>query len=195
MKLIANADLDVLVLDVLTTDKDMKEFYFPKRQIHYWYPFNLNFAYRYSNSKEFLYLVKEKGYEGPNYYSVDILKRTKQLGYKNGVMYSPEVYKRNKHIMDRAHSIGIPTIDGSFTLSEVEEGFRLLSMAMAMVKRSGEERYVAEIGEDDYPQPLMSEEWDEIIYNYLTEKEEAFLIEFGEIYCMLTVMRKLVEGR
>lgn len=194
MKLLTTLQDDI-ILEVETTGEETREFDFPSRHIHYWYPFNLNFFYKYTNSKNFLYLVKDKNYEGPNYYGVDILKRTKPLDKKHGVMFHPAVYDRNMRIIFRARQLGIATIDSSFTTEDVQEGFNLLSMAIAMVKRSGEERYVAEIGEDDYPQPLMSEEWDEIIYSYLTEKEEEFLIEFGEIYCMLNLMRKLAEGR
>ncbi|MGE4714580.1 hypothetical protein, partial [Bifidobacterium breve] len=31
--------------------------------LHYWYPFNINFSYKFSDSKGGLVLVKERGYK------------------------------------------------------------------------------------------------------------------------------------
>jgi hypothetical protein len=193
MKLMASPQMDIIILDVLTTDKEVKEFYFPKHHIHYWYPFNLNFMYKYSNSKEFLYLVKEKNYDGPNYYNVDILKRTKRLVEKSGVMFNPEVYKRNFHIIEIASRLGIPTIDGSYTFDDVLDGFEILADCIEAVKKQAQQR-LSKDG-DDFIQFLPTEDFDEEVYSKMTEEESEALIEMGEIYVMLTVMRKLTEGR
>lgn len=192
MKLITA--FNCVVLEVETTqENDLADFSFPNRDLHYWYPFNINFFYKYTNSKDYLYLVKEKGYEGPNHYGVDILKRTKPLGEKNGVMFNPAVYKRNKHIMKTAHSIGVPTIDSSYTMEEVQAGFMKLSDIMEFVKLQAEKRYMAENGEILYSQSVMDEDRDEEIFEYMLPIEREMLIEFGEIYVMLNLMRKLIE--
>jgi hypothetical protein len=64
-----------------------------------------------------------------------------------------------------------------------------------MLKRDAELRFVRETGEEVVTQPVMSEEWDEMIYSYMTPKESEYLIKFGEIYAMLNLMRKLTEER
>lgn len=195
MKLINVPRSNEIILEVETTGENIKSFGFPKHDIHYWYPFNINFFYKYTDAKNYLYLVKDKSYEGPNFYNVDILKRTKPLGTKNGVMFRPEVYKRNKYIISRARQLGIPTINSSYTQEELQKGFQTLSDAISMVKWRAEERCIRDLGKDFYTPPILSEEWDNVIYNnYMTEKESAYLIELGEIYTMLNVMRKLIEN-
>jgi hypothetical protein len=184
---------DVL-LEVETTQEDeLKEFHLPKHDLHYWYPFNINFFYKYTNSKDYLYLVKEKGFEGPNYYGVDILKRTKPLGEKNGVMFNPEVYKRNKKIMKLAQSLKIPTIDSSYTMEDVQAGFRQLDDCMHLLKLQAEERYKAASGEFIYVQSVMDEDRDQEVFEHMLPIEQEMLIELGEIYVMLNLMRKLAE--
>jgi hypothetical protein len=188
-------DVDKVKLEVLTTNKKVKTMYLPKMNIHFWYPFNVNFYYKFTDSKNFLYLVKEKGYEGNNYYNIDILKRTKQLAQRNGVMFHPGVYKRNKYIIEKARAIGIPTIQDIYTAEDIEVGFNVLSDCMAALKDRVEERFMSDVGEGMFVQFLPSEEWDAEVYSHMTEEEQEALIELGEMYSMLNVMRKLTEAR
>lgn len=190
MKLIKTLQHEIL-LEVETTGDETKEFYFPKEHVYYWYPFNLNFFYRYTDSKEFLYLVKEKGYEGPNYYNVDILKRTRPLDKKHGVMFNPEVYSRNFRIMNKAANLGLPTPMVDYTMEDIMKGFKDLSNIISVVKEQIEMRYMTETGELFSLQSILNEEWDEAVYSYMSPFEQEVFIEFGEMYCMLSLMRKL----
>ena len=190
MKLISV--LDALLLEVETTGGETIDLVVPRHNIHYWYPFNINFFYKFTDAKEFLYLVMEKNYDGPNYYNVDILKRTKQLEKKNGVMFHPEVYKRNMETIHQAWSYSIPAIVDEYTLEDVQVGFYTLSEVIADFKNTLEVKYEELSGEFEM---FPSEEWDTKVYSLMTDEQRETFLGFGEIYTMLSVMRKLAEGR
>jgi hypothetical protein len=194
MKLIVDKEHNMIELKIPTTDKGDTVYYLPTKNVYYWYPFNINFYYKYSNSKDFLYLVKEKNYEGENYYNVDILKRTKPLNEREGVIFHPTVYKRNRYIMDKATTLGLPTVKGSYTPEDVEIGFSELGVMIHTVKNQIEDRLLEQNGSSIIVPEMFSEEWDKSVYEIMTETEREILIEFGEMYAMLTLMRKLVEG-
>jgi hypothetical protein len=195
MKLIVIPGMEEVVLEVLTTGKEVKEFFLPKENIHYWYPFNINFSYKYTDSKKFLYLVKDKNYEGENYYFVDILKRTRALPKKDGIMFHEAVFDRNMYIMFKAANLGIPTLLDEFTMEDVEEGFKKVGDIINAIKSQAKQRYIAETGEVFTTQEVTSEEWDRDVYEYLSDLEAETLVAVGEMYSMLNVMRKLVEER
>jgi hypothetical protein len=153
-----------IILTVEDTNNEEREFAFPLENIHYWYPFNVNFVYQFTAARKFLYLIQEPTTQGvENIYNVDILKRTKPLEKKDGVMFHPEVFKRNFETIGVASILGIKTIDQSFTAEDVREGFntigKLIETAISI------------------------------------DAGDTALQRFGEIYSMLTLMRKIVEGR
>lgn len=183
-----------VTLTVSTTDKEFKEYEVTPHKVYYWYPFNVNFFYKYSNSKRFLYLVKEKDYTGENIYNVDILKRSKPLGQRKGVMFHPYVYKRNRYIIDKARDLGIPTLKDNYDLRDVQKGFEDLDLVTQTVKGRVEDRYIAYGGTLEAPK-VPNDDWDEAVYNVMTTEEQEIFHELGEMYAMLTVMRKIAEGR
>lgn len=183
---------DTITLSVKTTNKHFKYFELPKLNIHYWYPFNTNFTYRYTESKNYLYLIREKGYTGDNLYRVDILKRTKPLEHRGGIMFHPYVFQRNMYIIDKAKSYGLPTIREAYTLESVQAGFERLGDMMQAVREQIEQRFIWE-NDDAWYVDSTSEDWDEQVYSQATTEESTALLEFGEMYSMLNIMRKLVE--
>lgn len=191
MKITAEST-DTIKLTVRTTDKQTKTIKLPRLNIWYWYPFNINFTYRYTFAKDYLYLVKEKGYTGDNLYRADILKRTKPLEHRGGVMFHPQVFQRNMYIIERAKELGIPTIKSVFTLQDVEAGFEKLGDIIQTVRDQIENRFIWDNENAWYVSDTNSEEWDEKVYGQATPLEIKALQEFGEIYTMLSIMRKLV---
>lgn len=181
-------DFEGVVLKVPTTDKGETVFVFPTKNVHYWYPFNINFSYKYSDSKRYLYLMKEKDYEGTNYYDVTILKKTKPLETKDWTMFHQKVYDRNMYIIALATKMGIVTIDKKYTAEDTVYGFEKVARMIEALKNS---IYRRAFGFSELNQPLHTEGWDEEIYSDMTDKETEMMIEFGEIYAMLTVMKKL----
>jgi len=193
MKLILDKEKDKAVLTVPTTMGGTKRIKFPKKNLYYWYPFNLNFSYKYTNAKEFIYLVREDRDCKYNYYQAGRLKKSEPLKNKDGYPLHPSVYKRNKYIIERAKKLGIPTIDKPFDKTNIEIGFKRLAKLIKIVKTNIENRAIERDDEALYALAYPNEEWDELVYKYATEQEEQILIEFGEMYTMLNLMRKLLK--
>jgi len=191
MKLTVSSEDNRVVLRVLTTGNEVETLYLPTKNVEYWYPFNVNFSYRYSDAKGYLYLVKERDYHGENKYNVDVLKRTKPLDTRDGIMFHPYVYKENREVIKRARQLGLPTIKDVYFLEDVQAGFEDLAVLIHTVKNRIEDRIIKETGNKLFNQSL--DDYDNIVYNNAEEKELGVLKEFGEIYSMLTVMRKLAE--
>jgi hypothetical protein len=187
--------VDKITLQVQTTGDEVAEFLLPVMNVHYWYPFNINFTYRYTNSKGYLYLVKERDYTGENLYKVDILKRTKPLEDRNGIMFHPSVYQRNKFIIEKAKSLGLPVITGVYDMPTVDKGFKQLDQLIKLVKSRIEERFLESDDEAWYAPEIPTEDWDQAVYEHAKEEELTYLQEFGEMYTMLSLMRKIIEGR
>ncbi|QIW88712.1 hypothetical protein P59_115 [Bacillus phage P59] len=186
---------DKIKLQVHTTGDEVKEFLLPVMNVHYWYPFNINFSYMYTNSKGYLYLVKERDYTGENLYKVEILKKTKPLEDRNGIMFHPNVYQRNKYIIEKAKSLGLPVITGAYDIHDVNTGFKQLSSLIKLIKGRIEDRYMENDDDAWYSPEIPTDEWDQAAYKHATEDELTYLQEFGEMYTMLTLMRKIAEGR
>lgn len=193
MKLIVEDNSNTVTLRVFTRGKDLEDVVLPKENIHYWYPFNTNFSYRCSSAKKSLYLIKERSHVGENVYGVDTLKKTKPLDIKDGVPYHPQVHRRNLQVIDRAKQLGIVTIEDNFTLALTVAGFQTVCNCIDAIKSRAQERV-----DDEEIQGVhthLNEEWDERVYEKLTKEEGVFLLELGEIYGMLTVMRKLAVAK
>ncbi|ANY29394.1 hypothetical protein [Bacillus phage PK16] len=190
MKLMNISEKEIL-LELKTTDKQLEEICLPKENIHFWYPFNINFYYKHSSAKGYMYLVQDKHFEGDNIYNTTILKRTKKLMKKDGVPLHPAVYARNISIMSKAFELGIPTIAQEYTSESVQHGFDTLAAIMGDLRDEIEERYIKASGKST--PPINSEKWDKDMYKHATEIELAELQAYGEMYTMLSVMRKLVR--
>lgn len=182
-----------MFLTVDTTDKQDITQQVPKENIHYWYPFNINFHYKYSKAEGYLYLVKDAMYEGDNHYKADILKRTKKLNKRDGVMFHPHIYRRNRYIMSKARTIGVVTLIDDFTSKDVTLGYqKLRDITNAVIEGRVEKRILESMGEDIQYNEEYEGDWVDLVYNSLTPKEEETLLEVGEMYVMLSVMRKLL---
>ena len=185
-----------VTLKVNTTGGTIKEINLPAENIHFWYPFNVNFTYRYTDAKGYLYLVKERDYTGPNVYKVDILKRTKQLEEMDGTFLHPAVLERNSYIIGKANMLGLPTLmEADYSLERVEKGFKQLDQLISIVKTVVQNRFIESQPETIFPPAIPTEEWDRAVYAGANDKELEALQEFGEMYTMLTLMRKIAEGR
>lgn len=195
MKIITDLlEEDRLLLEVRSTLNEPREFNLPKINLHYWYPFNLNYHYKYSDSRDFLYLVKDKGYEGPPIYEVNILRRTQQLPQRNDVMFNQHVFRRNMYIMTKAAQMGIKTVKELFDEDDVDDGFATVGAAIETIKERIEDRYIEACEDPATFQGMPTEEYDAVIFSYMTEEERAELVELGEIYSMLVLMKKMIEG-
>ncbi|ALA07768.1 hypothetical protein BC01_190 [Bacillus phage BC01] len=182
-------------LQLSTTDQETYTILVPKKDIHFWYPFNLGFYYKYSAAKEYMYLVKDKHYDLGNVYGTDILKRTKELPInEDDVPFNEPVYNRNVCVMDKARLMGIPTVTDNYDLNQVEHGFKTVSDQMQYIKERMEERYMEKyITKIESYQPVQqTEEWDKQVYRCAQAAEMEELGWLSEIYNMLVLMKKLL---
>lgn len=193
MKLIKDLQKNQIMLEIESTGKEVLEFFFPTANVHYWYPFNLNFSYRYSDSKKILYLVEEKGYAGENIYNAETLKRSKRLPERSGVMFHAGVYHRNMYIMVKAAQLGLPSMDEHYDSADIQRGFDIVAEAVADIKLEIEDRYMEKCDEAMLFQYIPNEDWDQAIYEYIAPEERKELTELGEMYNMLVLMKKLHE--
>lgn len=197
MKLIKDLQHNQVMIEVLTAvTKETVEFLFPRRNIYHWYPLNHSFTYQYSQSRDMLYLTMENGYEGEDLYGIKPLKKSPRLPTRNGVMFHAEVFHRNMMIMEKARVLGIPTLQSQFktTKTEIQNGFDILSEEIRKIKVRAEDNYI-DIEEDaTLFQTIPDDEWDELVYKYIGLEDRKTMIELGEMYNMLVLMNKLIEG-
>lgn len=184
-----------LRLLVRTTEDEIKEFELPVENIHYWYPFNTNYEYRFSSSKEYLYLVRNKHYNGSEVYTVNILKHSKPLERKDGTLFNPSVYGRNMQLIRKATMLGIPTITEQYSMEEITEGFNKVGQLINIVKTVVQQRYIEDNEDVWFAPEIPSLEWDTAVYAQATPEEVQALEDFGEILTMLQLMRKIMEGK
>lgn len=182
-------------LQLSTTDQETVTILIPKKDIHFWYPFNLGFYYKYSAAKEYMYLVQDKHYERSNVYGTDILKRTKELPInEDDVPYNEPVFVRNVKVITKAHIMGIKSVVDDYTLDDVDKGFKIVSEAMQYIKEKIENRYMEKyITKVESYQPVQqTEEWDKQVYRCAQGTEMEELEMLSEIYNMLVLMKKLL---
>jgi hypothetical protein len=142
-----------------------------------------------------MYLTKDQEYNGDNLYSTTTLKKTKRLPMSEGVPYHKGIIERNTAIMLKARQLGIPTLMDHFTYKDVQQGFETLGAYIQEVKEQLEDRYMNEGEEGWYLPEGDLESWDKKeIFQLLTESEKENLIQCGEIYIMLSLMRRLTGG-
>ena len=171
---------ELLNLEVRTTNQGKKDYVLPIKGIEQWYPFNINFTYMHSESRNQMYLVKLPCYKGDNLYNTAVLKNSEPLEELAGTLVNWEVFQRNAFIMLRASQLGVPkTLLDDYTLEDVKEGHEVLYKIHTALK----DRLHSRVKDE------------ESIYDVATKEELSFLEELGEIYTMLNLMRKIKEGR
>lgn len=195
MKLKINENKESGVLTVDTTgDKGTKDYYVSLSNIHQWYPFNISYKYNYSQSQRYIYLVEENSSTGETLYGADILRHTAPLERRHGTMLHRKVLTRNEFIIAKAKRAGIPYITGSYNLKDIQDGFHKIRTVIEYIKDTIIKRYERVTAVPLVEGAVTPEQWDIALYVVATNVERKRLIELGEMYTMLTLMRKMVKG-
>lgn len=163
----------------------------PKKNIHYWYPFNSNFFYRYSEPEKMMYLSKDTRYKGENIYNIDILKRTKPLQQVGAVPFHPYVYRRNKYIIMKANRLGLPTIDKEYDILDIETAFKKVGDLIDEVTKNAIKRVEQDYQNEEKTIP----QWEAIIEKHTNDEEKKKYEELGEVYTMLILMKKNIKSK
>lgn len=169
----------------------------PLENLHYWYPFNINFSYKFSDSKGGLVLVKERGYKGPNFYNApSTIKEAEPLKKKDGFFLNQKVYERNTYIIEKAKQLNLPVItDDTYNSRDIAKGFLRLQYLMGLVKKDIEKNYKMHQEVTNAPVTELDEEWERRMFESMSTIHEKAYIEFGEMYSMLVTMNKIAKRR
>ncbi|QQO40578.1 RNA polymerase sigma factor [Bacillus phage 000TH008] len=169
----------------------------PLENLHYWYPFNINFSYKFSESRGGLVLVKERGYEGHNFYNApSTLKEAELLKKKDGFFLNQKVYERNTYIIEKAKKLNLPVItDDTYNSRDIAKGFLRLQYLMGLVKKDIENNYKMYQEVTSAPETELDEEWDHKMFESMSTIHKNAYIEFGEMYSMLVTMNKIAKRR
>lgn len=191
MKLEIDKQTDQLVLTVPTTnDKDhIIRMVLPKTNIHYWYPFNINFYYQHSAAKNFLYLIEGNDYLGPNIYGAGILKKSKPVGDKDGTLYHDKVCQCNLQTIEKAKAMNLPVITEEFTSNDLKNGFLDVRDKLEEIKDQVFKRNIHKFNQGKDHMSIPDEEY---LLKHMNSKEEDTFTFLGEVLGMFGVMRKLI---
>ncbi len=184
-----------ILIDVPTTEEGVRKKYtFNASTAYKWYPFNINYSYKYSNAKGIIYLIKETSYKKEDVYKVSKPSNKMALKIDGESAFLLKVYKRNLYIMNTAYSLGLPIIRKKYTLKDVERGFIKLGDLVDTLRETLGDRL-----ENDHEvyinQNSFLENTDKQIYDVLNQEERKKLQEYGEMYTMLGLMRKIAKDK
>lgn len=199
MKVVKFSEEEVLViLETTSQDKEeTKEILLPYRELLKWYPLNINYTYKYSTSKDIMYLVKDGTYKR-DLYDVKSTKQAKALPLKKGVPYNKTVHNRNTKIVKWAEENNLIEVsEEKVLLTDPKVGICRVLETIESIKQHLVKKYIFEEGKNndfDIDVNLGFPKFtDELIYKYATETELYQLELLGEVYTLLNLYRRLEE--
>lgn len=188
---------------------------FPLETIFNWYPLCNRYDYRYRKSSDTLYLVLAHQSSAPSRYGVKEAKGraiSKVASFKKDTWCNSEVIKDNKAVYAFAKRLGIATPDTDYTLADVNNGLKkvqdCLDTLLNIEKQRVEMKYqkavtrYAETGNTGYrsfirkyeeQQKHDREDQTSFILENCTRKTLNVYLNLGDVYTMLSIMRKVVS--
>lgn len=197
-------------LDVISEDKatlvcrssghEPSYFQVKTEGIEKWYPFNPNYEYRYSAIHDRLYIniidedaerlaygvTRKKGRAHSNEVTMDMNKKH----------YVPEVYEDNRRVIEYAKSLGIATLNTSYTMEDVKQGYMVVGDKITETKQLLLNRMLDHF--DITEAEFLKVSWEEqsrALYEHAKDEELAELAKLGEVLTMLGVMRKIATKK
>lgn len=198
MKVVKKNEEEItLILETTSSDvEEVRAMTLPIDKLLYWYPLNMNYTYKFANSKHIMYLVKDPTYKGKPIYETKLLKYAEELPLKDGVPFNESVFNRNTKVVEFAMKKEILSIYGNPNLSTIEEGVICTIKYMKDFRKELQKRFILdEAREIDESLDVTSdkEDLDIILYSYATEEEMKDLNMMGEVYTLLNLMRRLQD--
>lgn len=198
MKVVKKNEEEItLILETTSSDvEEVKELILPLDKLLYWYPLNMNYTYKFANSKQIMYLVKDPTYKGEPLYETKLLKYAEELPLKHGVPFNESVFVRNAKVLEFAMKRDILGVYGNPDLQTVEESIICTINYMKEFRQVLQKRFILDETRDtDEAVSVTSdkEDLDLILYSYATEDEMRDLNMMGEVYTLLNLMRRLQD--
>lgn len=199
-------DEDTFIMTVETTEGGTKDLEIRAQDIDDVYPFNSNYMYKYSPTRDAFYLCKDRKYKNIDVYDHSLGDNDITGGLLEGHVSSPfqvHVAYRNLAVQEKAQQMGIPVLwdylnQEKITKNDIKAGHRKLADAIDKLNEKIEKRYLAtltaeEVLEDRHMPNSGDEDWYATIYSVATPEEEHQFIMYGEIYTMLRLLRRIIE--
>lgn len=168
-------------------------------RLYQWYPMNISYVLRYQEPRDRLYLYQTRNPAIIPDYDFEYRARIKP---KNTViqdigedMVCVNVMKDNIKLCMLAISLGLPhMLMEEYTQDEVKAGIVEVLDLHDSVKGVLEKR-IEDNGEFKEFRKLPLQEQDIMLYSYATDKEKDEFRQFGKLYTMLNLMRKIAKRR
>lgn len=176
-----------------------KSYAFKNNTLKYWYPLNINYVYKYSLSRDDLYLTPVDSYIYAYDYGIETKNRSKAKGSRfdpnTDEWYNETVANDNKYIMDRAKELGIVTLDDIDTCNyfDIGKSFQTISDTNQILRDKLTDRALEHADTTSFLH-ADKEEQDIFMYNFITDEEQKHLITLGKMYNMLVLIRKIKEA-
>lgn len=198
MKVVKKNEEEItLILETTSSDvEEVKELILPLDKLLYWYPLNMNYTYKFANSKQIMYLVKDPTYKGEPLYETKLLKFAEELPLRDGIPFNESVYERNNQVMAFAVKSNILDMYGHLNTDTLEESVICTINYMKEFRQVLQKRFILDETRDtDEAVSVTSdkEDLDLILYSYATEDEMRDLNMMGEVYTLLNLLRRLQD--
>lgn len=196
---------DTGVLTYKTSTYEEQTIEFPADSIQDWYPFDLNYTYRYSvpHKRFFLVLLElEAETKRYNVHSNRDRSISNTAVFRPTDWYCPEVKIENAKVIQYAKDLGLKTIEDDLTYSQVCATIRILGDKEQELFRNLEDDVFDRLKSEPSYDKLLStflkmgnEDRYSFILNKISQEDKEKLKAFGQMYCMYGIMRKMAKHR
>lgn len=110
------------VIQCKTSSFEDATFMFDTKTLADWYPLDVNYEYRYNDSKELMYLIPlERSQESWDYGITSLTNRaiSEVATFDLHTWYNKEVSEENKALMETAKTLGLWTLSEDYTMKGV----------------------------------------------------------------------------
>lgn len=117
------------VIQCKTSSFEDATFMFDTKTLADWYPLDVNYEYRYNDSKELMYLIPlERSRESWDYGITSLTNRaiSEVATFDLHTWYNKEVSEANKELMATAKLLGLWTLEDTYTMQHVEDNMDML---------------------------------------------------------------------
>lgn len=196
---IDNAETGTLEVQVGNIKENIKFTGLDLDKVYQWYPMNISYKYRYQEPRGRLYLYPVKNPPRNPDYEYEERQRTKPEGVViediGPDMMCTNVMKDNIALVIQADSLGLPhLLKANYSLEETKKGIKKLLKMLDDVKDTLENRLAKEEDLGKYRKKTLQEQ-DYVLYSYASGEEIKQMKQFGKLYSMLNLMRKIAKAR
>lgn len=180
--------------------KEYKEFKgLDLSKVHQWYPLNISYNLRYQEPRDRLYLYPVTNPpENPDYKYVE-RTRTKPEGTViediGPDMMCANVMMDNVTMCIIADRLELPSfLTADYTEEQAKQGIKDVLEMLDSVKGTLENRLSKDMDIGEFRKKPLQEQ-DNMLYLYATDEEISEMKQFGKLYTMLNLMRKISKVR